>query len=134
MIAISDTGMVRLYRMQARGDAKVSPVADWIAESPEYQAMLQASGRWFTDSLDEAMWYENEHPGGEIVFVDLPAAEAEAYRVSNIVAREGIGRAGQPESPGAYSARPEREFFLTREAARKARPLAALDAAPPFPF
>lgn len=108
-------GNVRLYRAESTKQAQEP--AEWIKQSPEYQNTMQASGRWFTDDLAEAKWYiENEYPDGKITYVDVPKAEAEKYRISNM---KGSKNKSSAESPLAYSRRPEKEFFLPTDMAAK---------------
>lgn len=118
----SSEGMLRLYRMRP-AEGGIAPVADWIAESESYRNMLAARGRWFTDDLQEALWYAREHPQGEIVFVDLPRAEAETFRVSRLAHLDGAFDSCLHDRPAAFSARPDKEFFVSREIAVRAAPL-----------
>jgi hypothetical protein len=110
---------MRLYRFE--GADTPSPVSGWVAETDEYRNMMDAAGRWFADSLDEALWYRCDHEDGRILFIDVDDGEAEQWRVSNIPLRQG-GR-DVPDNPAAWSARPEREFFLPRGVAKMAMPL-----------
>jgi len=110
---------MRLYRFQ--GTEEASSVSSWISESAEYQNMMAAAGRWFADSLEEALWYECDHEDGVVLCVDLDDELAENWRVSNIPLQPG-GRE-LPDNPSAWSLRPEREFFLPLELAAMARPV-----------
>lgn len=114
-------GMIRLYRAEDKNVQSNAP--SWMKEDELYQNVLNASGRWFTDSLKEAQWYINqEYPDGHIVYVDLPAEEAEQYRVSNLAMKKGYKDVR--ENPAAFSRRPDREFFLPIEIARMKKPMA----------
>tara|TARA_R110000744_G_scaffold87589_4_gene170993 strand:+ start:1908 stop:7061 length:5154 start_codon:yes stop_codon:yes gene_type:complete len=105
---------VRLYRAEPAPGGKVKPPPDWMEQREDYQEMMKASGRWFTDDLDEARWYlKNEYPDGQLSYIDVPASSAEKYRVSGMEKIAG-------EDPKKFSRRPEIEFFLPKEiAARK---------------
>ena len=103
--------MVKLYRAEAK-HKPVRPMAEWIPRSP-------ATGRWFTDDLDEVIWYmDNEYPDGDghIVYIELPKEEAERYRVSNFTDNE-------IDQPRAYSCRPDKEFFVPRAIAETKKPM-----------
>lgn len=124
-------GMVRLYRAESNPNAPKKSPAEWVQEDENYKRSLQAEGRWFTDSLDEANWYlQNEYPGGRITYMDIPADQAEQFRVSNFP--EKVGGKGAEESPRAFSRRPEIEFFVSPELA-KTRQLLEQSAAPAAP-
>lgn len=109
---------MRLYRFE--GTDPHTRVSDWIRETDEYQNMVAASGRWFADTVEEALWYRGEHDTGLLVSVELDDDEAEIWRVSNMPALPG-GRS-TPENPTAWSLRPEHEFFLPRDIAMLAAP------------
>lgn len=110
---------MRLYRFQ--GTEAASPVSPWISETAEYQNMMAAAGRWFADSLEEALWYECDHEDGIVLCIDLDDELAENWRVSNMPRRPG-GR-DVPDNPAAWSLRPENEFFLPPELAAMAQPI-----------
>jgi len=117
-----EPGMVRLYRMGAPGEHEGRPPtkkADWIEQDPRYQATLKASGRWFTDDRAEAEWYKQEHPEGQLYYVDVPATDVEGYRVG-----KRSGSKDTPDNPAAYSLRPEKELFLPPDVAARKRPFA----------
>lgn len=103
--------MVRLYR----GETKPGPPS-WgrsgeidraTFEPPEFR------GRWFTPDPDVAKPYARaaHDPDGRIIYVDVPEADLEAYRVVNV--------------PGArkHSLQPRSEFVLPPELVRRARTL-----------
>jgi hypothetical protein len=105
------SNMTKLYRAEIKVKP-AKPMAEWIPRST-------ATGRWFTDDLQEAVWYmEHEYPDGDghIVYVELPTAEAERFRVSNWTDN-------QVDQPRAYSCRPDKEFFVTAEMASMKKPL-----------
>lgn len=104
------SGFTRIYRFAVKNQER-GKVSDWVAQSEEYQNMLKATGRWFSDDFDEAMWYVKENPEGELLYVDIPTKDLEGYRVSNIVETpDGL-------RPKDFSARAEKELFVPREVA-----------------
>lgn len=106
-------GMVRLYRSEP---IEGKGVPQWAKDSPQYANTQKATGRWFTDDLEEARWYvANENPGGKITYVDVPADRVGKYRVSDMAVKDG-GKS-VAENPAAFSRRPEKEFFLPRKVA-----------------
>jgi len=98
-------GHVRLYRGHTTLKGKGLP--EWVAKETE-----GARGNWFTDKLEHAKWYAERAPEGSISYVDVPRAEAEAARVSNL--------GGEALS---FSRDPEREFLLSKERASGMQPL-----------
>lgn len=109
----------RIYRFGVK-DPKRAKVADWIAETEKYQNMIKATGRWFSDDIDEAKWYESLTPEGELLYIDIPTKDLESYRVSNIIETpDGL-------NPRAESRRPEKELFLPREIADAAQSFSKL--------
>ena len=124
-------GMTRLYRMESTPEQVASGrnIADWIKQSPVYQNAEKAGGRWFTDDLDEINWYrQHEYPEGRMVYVDVPTAEAEKYRVSNIPLKPGDKDVA--DNPRAYSRRPDKEFFIPSALAAAAKPAPAATPTP----
>ena len=115
--ATAPTGTVRLYRAETRTGGP--GVSDWIKDHPTYKNTLAASGRWFTDDIEEARYYLQDNPGAKLVEVEVPAAEVERYRVSNLP--EVPGGKNAAENPRAFSRRPEKEFFLPKDMAERAR-------------
>lgn len=109
---------MRLYRFE--GTDPLTCVSDWIRETDEYQNMIAASGRWFADTAEEALWYRCDHDTGLLVSVEIDDDEAEIWRVSNMPALPG-GR-NSLENPAAWSLRPEHEFFLPKDIAMRAAP------------
>lgn len=97
---------VRLYR----GETNIEPtkVPDWLKDSEEYQATVDATGRWFSDNIEAAQYYVDTFGSGDgrITYIDVPAEDVEKYRASNLPA-------------GKFSAvgRAEEEFFVPRELA-----------------
>lgn len=98
-------GFVRLYR----GETDVpdsSPIPDWVLESPEFKS--RPIGSFFTESYEEALWY-NEQEGigdGNMSYIDIPENELEQYRASNNRGKEFSARG-----------KAEEEFFLPAEIA-----------------
>jgi len=111
--------MTTLYRYEPK-EPRATIVADWIKESAPFKNTLAASGRWFTDDPAEAQWYEQEHPGGHMVAVQVQSAEAETYRISNMARKAGFK--DTVDNPAAFSRRPEREFFLPSDLAARKQP------------
>jgi len=108
---------VRLYRAEGRPSKTKAKIPDWIRESENFKNNMNASGRWFTNDLEEALWYlANEYPGGIIKYVDIPADQVDQYSVSGKSKDKST-----PNNPSAFSLRPEKEFYLSREAAGKAK-------------
>jgi hypothetical protein len=70
-----------------------------------------AEGRWFTPSLDIALWYVRDAPDGVLVVVDVPDAVALSHVVAVL-----------PPSVQRYSRDPHNEVFLPREWAERACP------------
>ena len=103
----------RLVRVQAP-TGELSP---WLAEAYSQSDASQAAGRWFmpAEAQDQIDWYmEDAGPGAKLVYVDVPTAEVEQYRISNVAAEGNI-------DPRAYSRDPENEFFLPRELSDQAK-------------
>ena len=114
------SGFVRIYRFAVK-DKKTGKVPDWLSESSDYQDMIKATGRWFTDDIEEAKWYAKENPEGELLYTDIPLKDLEGYRVSNIKeTSDGL-------RPKDFSARPEKELFVPKEIANKSKPFSHLE-------
>jgi hypothetical protein len=114
-----NSGMTRLYRAQAK--SVISNVPDWVKSDLKYQNLMSASGRWFTDDIEEAKWYiKNEYPNGDgqLVYLDIPTVDLEKYRVSNM---KDKGGKDQNENPVAFSLRPEKEFFVPIELSKETK-------------
>ena len=113
-------GMTRLYREEP---IRVAPVADWIADGLRATGALDARDRWFVQDRTMLDWYREDAAGPtRTVFVDIPTADLEAYRVCNVT--ETIaGRA-----PASFSKDPANEFFVPRAVADTRR--AVPDAGP----
>jgi hypothetical protein len=114
--------MVRLYRGET-AQTPSTPVPDYVKETPEYKATVEASGRWFSGTKEEAQYYVDKfgQPGNKITYVDVPAAEVDKHRAAN-----------QPEATrfaaGAENA--QREFFVPKEVADKRAELSSAPAKP----
>jgi hypothetical protein len=107
---------MRLYRFEGADPER--PVSSWVSDTDEYRNMKAAAGRWFADTIDEALWYRCDHEAGHLVCVDVDDDLAEQFRVSNLPLLPG-GRS-VPDNPAAWSLRPEFEFFLPGDLARLA--------------
>lgn len=104
-------GMTRLYRGETNA-ASPGPIPDYVREGPEYQATVEATGRWFTASEAEAVHYTSKQgDGAGVSYVDVPTADLDAFRVTN-----------NPDA-ARFSARPDTEFFVSREVADQRAPL-----------
>lgn len=105
-------GFTRLYRVETPGSAhEIDPM--WADAS---EGMKAARGRWFTDDPKSAQFYIRENDrGDQIHYIDVPASEADKYKVSNIPSK---GNIYTPENPAAFSRNPTREFFLPKDLAK----------------
>ena len=100
--------MTTLYRAEAPSIANPK-VSEWMRDTPEYKATVDATGRWFTDDLAEAKWYlDDVQKGGSLYKVRVPSKEAESMRVSKL-----------PEGHPAkdFSRRQDKEFYVPKEVA-----------------
>lgn len=107
------TGFVRLYRGEALPSGKKLP--DWVTRGLEESGAKDAAKRWYTDDPKIAEWYLGDATAaggkGHLKYVDVPPDVFEASGVAkNPAARK-------------FSADPDREFFLPREWADRARPV-----------
>lgn len=98
-------GHVRLYRGEAPETGVQLP--PWLQEDPNVNQIRDtARGRWFTDDVELAKWYQKdagEH--GKLTYIDVPTDQLEQYRVVN-----------NPEAM-RFSLDPNREFFIPKELA-----------------
>jgi N12 class adenine-specific DNA methylase/GGDEF domain-containing protein len=111
-----EPGMARLYRGEVTPGSERAPVPEWVSRHPEFAAIKDATGRWFTADRSEAEWYANDASRAKenqrLVYVDVPEGELAQHLVS-----------GKPAA--RWSAKPNEEFFVPREWAEKAQPLGA---------
>ena len=110
--------MTRLYRgeFELSTERGTANVPDWLAEDVRYKNMVDANGRWFADTKEGAEWYIKEKfHGGVITYVDIPTAQLEQFRVSNMAEKPGGKDA--LDNPRAFSARPNEEFYVPRSVA-----------------
>jgi hypothetical protein len=99
------TGMTRLYRGEA-APGGVNTLPDWVKQARNEKGITDAQGRWFTDKLENAKWYQKEAgETGRISYVDVPTKDLEQYRVSNM---KDVSR---------FSKDPTTEFFVSPEIA-----------------
>ncbi|MGA0871462.1 MAG: hypothetical protein ACO3SJ_01165, partial [Phycisphaerales bacterium] len=113
-------GMTRLYRVQLRPEFRRElPADDWRSQAMRASGTMDAQGRWFFEDAAQAEFYLEDigRDRAEIVAVDVPTADLDKYRVSNV----------QPDgivNPRRFSARgmADQEFFLPRDLASQARP------------
>lgn len=107
-------GTTRIYRAQLSPEAASgNPLPCWMAENADVQSMLQASGRWWTVDLIEAVWYlKHEYPDGDgqLVWTDVPDEEVRARTVAALTASDLL----PGENPGKFSHRGHHELFLAR--------------------
>ncbi len=84
-------GYIRLYRSEDGGTANVHIVG----ASPEARRLL--AGRWYTSELARAERF------GRIYYVDVPIAQAEQYRLPNLINTEpGVAEFNPIPSPEVY--------------------------------
>jgi len=103
-------GYTRLYR----GETDLGPkakVPDWVAESPEYKAMIDATGRWFNKDYETARYYNQTFgdKSGRVSYVDVPTADLEKHLSANQPAAKKFSAQG----------RDLEEYFLPKELADK---------------
>ena len=108
-------GMIRLYRGET-DTGEIAQVPEWVRQNPEYQATLDATGRWFSRTRDEAQYYVDTFGNRDdrISYIDIPEGDLERFRVAN-----------QPDVARFSAAgRAVDEFFVPKElaAARKQIP------------
>jgi uncharacterized protein YaaQ len=113
------TGYTRLYRFGNDPNAKPANVSEWIQQTEDYQNSIKATGRWFSDTIEEAEWYKSINENGELYYVDVLTSDVEKYRVSNI---KGLTEDGL--DPASFSRRRENELFLPRDIASSSEPYA----------
>jgi hypothetical protein len=107
-------GHVRLYRGETDLPNEGTPMPDWVAENPEFKAMLEATGRWFVRDRETAEYYNREFGdnSGRVSYVDVPVADVENYLSAN-----------QPDARRFSAAgRETEESFVSKELAAKRLP------------
>ena len=110
-------GMIRLYRGETAG-VPDGPVPSWMENNPEFVETKAASGRWFSEQIEDAIYYCHHFGAGpdaplNITWVDVPCEQLEQYRASNQPEAMRFSAAGMASN----------EFFLSRELADQRRPL-----------
>ena len=112
---------IRLYRVGPtpaeakklfdRDTSDTSP--SWIRDAAQKSGLIEASGRWFTSSRDEAKWYEREHPAYRLRSVDVKSEDAARWMAK--------------DHPTAYrfSSRPN-DYFIPAIVANQAQPERAI--------
>jgi hypothetical protein len=110
--------MVRLYRAETSDPAgSPSPAASWMDTHQEVREQREAYGRWFSATLEEAIYYRTHFGEGRpITFVDVPVGSVESWRASN-------QPAGSWSSGGRQGDMAKREYFIPKEVASERRPL-----------
>src|ERR1700722_18546099 len=95
-------GFTRLYRVEPASKASIP---DWKRDHPLMAGILEAQGRWFVSDPTLLDWYLEDSIGRmKTMFVDVPTADLENYRVSN--SNERIGH----RLVRSYSKDPDIEF------------------------
>jgi hypothetical protein len=117
-------GFTRLYRAEPIPGGK--EWAEWVEVTRDELGITQAEGRWFVADPALLDWYREDAVGPtHTVYVDVPTAELERYRVANSEERIGL------RPVRSFSRDPENEFFLPRDLAEAKRVLpAGRDTAP----
>src|SRR3990167_3847005 len=112
-------GATRLYRGHVVPTGMEKPLPEWLVQARQAAGLPLVEGRWFTDDLSIAKWYQNEAgERGTISYVDIPNDQLEAWRVSNV-----------PEA-ARFSRDPQREFFIPRNLAGQSKPYLETGAIP----
>ena len=95
-------GRVRLYRVEP---GKTQRPAPWLEEALAREDL--GRGRWFTEDAEALLFYVHDQALAQprLLVLDVDAPTAEAWRVANWTAQEGL-------NPKSYSRDPQREFFL----------------------
>jgi hypothetical protein len=105
--AAPEPGFTRLYRVEPDGPEVGRP--DWVRQAQAESGHLEAEGRWFVADPVLLDWYREDAAGPtRTVFVDVPTADMERYRVANSEERIGL------RPVRSFSRDPENEFFLPR--------------------
>lgn len=125
-------GMTRLYRAQpdlSHPSLEVTETPDWVRQGQELSGHTAAQGRFFTADPSHLKFYTDDiGKAAETVGVDVPTAELEKYRVSNVKPEGNV-------DPRRFSRDPNNEFFLPPELAantEKSYPLQQPVAQPPL--
>jgi hypothetical protein len=116
-------GMTRLYRGHTELPTE-KPIPEYVKESPEYRATLEATGRWFTADRSIAEYYNQTFgdKSGRVSYVDVLASEADKYLAAK-----------HPEASKFVAAgREKEEHFLPKDIAKQARELGLVSEAPLF--
>lgn len=114
-----EPGFTRLYRAEIDPEFR-KEAPDWVKQGRTESGYEDAKDRWFAADIEEVQHYlRDQLPSDKsrVTYIDVPTADAEKYRVSNIV---GDGKEGAVD-PKRYSLRHESEYFVPPEvaAARK---------------
>lgn len=82
-------GFVRLYRGET-DDPNAKPIkSEWLDDAfqndPVLRAQLEAAGRWFTHSKEEALYYNKRFgiDDGRVSYVDVPEGDVQKYLAKN---------------------------------------------------
>lgn len=108
-------GMRRLYRAENLPSESKSQIPSWLLGDPEYEASKNATGRWFSDTMENTQWYASHLEHGKISYVDIPEFEVEKFRASNLPE-------GKFSSGGQTGQRAKEEFFLPKDLAESRKP------------
>lgn len=98
-----------------RGDSFREPGGDlpeWMRDNPETKAMLDATGRWYTDTPEKAAYYADHFgtPGNPILRTWVGPKQYERFRLRN-----------QPRSVQRFSGDYDNEWFVDRHVADRAK-------------
>lgn len=83
---------VRLYRSESEKDSKTIP--DWLRDQSEFKDNVEAEGRWFYKSLQEAKDHANKFGTSGITYVDVLDSDVEIFNAKDNKFAGGYGRDG----------------------------------------
>ena len=115
--------MATLYR----GETSIigppaKPLPDWLLEDKDFLASMDATGRWFNRTPEQAQWYiDHAAKMGKTTgmsSLEVPEEDLIKYLVAN-----------QPEEVRSHSRRPDEEYFLPKDLAATRKRYPALLAA-----
>lgn len=105
------SGFSRLFRAEVSPENRVDH-PDWIQQGLEESGAMAARDRWFTSDPKHLEFYKEDIPDfqktGRVSYVDVPEADAEKYRASNL-----------PEGRFSAPGMAQREFYVPFEVSEK---------------
>ena len=111
---VRNDDMIILYRVESASSE--GSMSDWIKQGQDASGHTEAKGRWFVSDPSMLDWYrEDIGPNAVTVYVNVPAADLEKYRVSNCTEQFGH------RTVMSFSRDPENEFFLPRGLASQSK-------------